>query len=67
MEERVTFREWCINRGVPFREDPDELGNILVRDTDLIPFYEELSLDFPKYFCKEEDKAEIPHSANPSG
>lgn len=61
-DQRPTFKVWCIERNVPFRDDED--GDILVRDEDLVPYYAELAKDFPKYFYRYNDEGEVPHAMN---
>lgn len=62
-DHRVTFRDWCIERGIPYREDLEEIGHILVRDEDMVAHYAELLIDFPGYFIREED-TNVPHAMN---
>jgi hypothetical protein len=59
-----TFREWCMDRNIPFRENAETVGNILVRDEDMVPYYLELAEAFPKYFHRYDDSNEVPHSMN---
>lgn len=47
MEDRITFREYCEELGIPFREDPERGDNIIVNPVDCLPYMEDMLREFP--------------------